>query len=196
MAAGWNFETIPDEEEEHYDVSSGRRRRGPFVLDVSTLGLPINSYVPSFTPICADLVKHTAQIVVNAKVVEAATADATSIKIAKGSYVVSGAILGNGSAGATVSAINKTNADYDVLTLAAAFGATLAVGDVLFTAKTAAGKTQAVVANSALYENHKVTSGINNVALLMKAFDIEPDKLVTPFSANDKANLPYFQFNE
>lgn len=194
MAAGWTFETIPDEEEERYDVSSGRRRRGPFVLDVS--GLQVNSYIPSMTPIYADLVAHTAKIVVNAKVVEAADSTATKVKIAKGSYVQTGAILGNGSAGATVSAIDKTNSDYDVITFSAALGAALSIGDVLFTAKTTAGKTQAIVANSALYERHKVTTGINNVALLMKAFDIEPDKLVTPFSANDKANLPYFQFNE
>ena len=193
--AGWKYNiTPPDEQEERYDVSSGRRRIGAFVLNVN--GLALDSYVPSFTPICADLVAHTAQIVVNAKVVEAADSTATTVKIAKGSYVQTGTILGNGSYGGTVSAINKTNSDYDVITFSAAFGAALSVGDVLFTAKTTAGKTQAVVANSALYENHKVTSGINNVALLMKAFDIEPDKLVTPFSANDKANLPYFQFNE
>ena len=193
--AGWKYNiTPPDEQEERYDVSSGRRRIGAFVLNVN--GLALDSYGPSFTPICADLVKKTAAIVVNCKVVEDAVATATNIKIAKGSYVVSGTILGNGSAGATVDSIDKTNADYDVVTLTAAFGAALSNGDVLFTAKTTAGKAQSIVANSALFENHKVTSGINNVALLMKAFDIEPDKLVTPFSANDKANLPYFQFNE
>ena len=34
------------------------------------------------------------------------------------------------------------------------------------------------------------------IAELMKAFEIEPDKLAIPFHAKDKANMPYFQFNE
>ena len=56
--------------------------------------------------------------------------------------------------------------------------------------------TQLRVANSALFERKKVETGINLVALLMRAFEIEPDKLVMPFSAQDKASLPHFQFNE
>lgn len=77
----------------------------------------------------------------------------------------------------------------------AAMGA-LKSGDVLFEAKAADGITPKNVANSALYETHKVADGINSVALLQRAFEIEPEKLVTPFSAKDKANLPHFQFNE
>ena len=33
------------------------------------------------------------------------------------------------------------------------------------------------------------------VSLLMRAFEIEPTKLVMPFADIDKANMPYFQFN-
>jgi hypothetical protein len=52
------------------------------------------------------------------------------------------------------------------------------------------------VANSALYESRKVENGINLVALLSVAREIEPDKLVVPFSDKDKANLKDFQFND
>ena len=196
MAAGFQYNLPPKEElEERYDVSTGSRRRGSFVLDVT--GVPVGSYIPSFTPIAADLKAHTAKIVVNVKVVEAAAADATSIKIAKNSYVAVGTKLGTGAKGATVSAIDKSNAEYDVLTLSSAFTAALTEGQVLFEATAAGGTTPVNVANSALYETHKVTSGINNVALLRAAGEIEPDKLVTPFSAKDKENLVgWFQFNE
>lgn len=192
--AGFKYNLPPKEEmEERYDVSTGLRRRGNYVLDVT--GLTIGSYVPSFTPIAADLKAKTAKIVVNVLVKENVGATDTKVKIAKGSYVVMGTILGNGTKGATVNAIDKSKAEYDELTLSAAMGA-LKTGDVLFEAKAADGTTPKNVANSALYETHKVADGINCVALLQRAFEIEPEKLVTPFSAKDKANLPHFQFNE
>lgn len=192
--AGFKYNLPPKEEqEERYDVSTGLRRRGNYVLDVT--GLAVGSYVPSFTPIAADLKAKTAKIVVNVLVKENVGATDTKVKIAKGSYVVMGTILGNGTKGATVNAIDKSKAEYDELTLSAAIGA-LKTGDVLFEAKAADGTTPKNVANSALYETHKVIEGINSVALLQRAFEIEPAKLVTPFSAKDKANLPHFQFNE
>ena len=192
--AGFKYNLPPKEEqEERYDVSTGLRRRGNYVLDVA--GLTVGSYVPSFTPIAADLKAKTAKIVVNVLVKENVGATDTKVKIAKGSYVVMGTILGNGTKGATVNAIDKSKAEYDELTLSAAMGA-LKPGDVLFEAKVADGTTPKNVANSALYETHKVADGINSVALLQRAFEIEPEKLVTPFSQKDKANLPHFQFNE
>nr|DAX69611.1 MAG TPA: Head fiber protein [Caudoviricetes sp.] len=192
--AGFKYNLPPKEDhEERYDVSTGLRRRGNYVLDVA--GLTVGSYVPSFTPIAADLKAKTAKIVVNVLVKENVGATDTKVKIAKGSYVVMGTILGNGTKGATVNAIDKSKAEYDELTLSAAIGA-LKTGDVLFEAKAADGTTPKNVANSALYESHKVADGINSVALLQRAFEIEPEKLVTPFSQKDKANLPHFQFNE
>ena len=192
--AGFKYNLPPKEEqEERYDVSTGLRRRGNYVLDVT--GLAVGSYVPSFTPIAADLKAKTAKIVVNVLVKENVGATDTKVKIAKGSYVVMGTILGNGTKGATVNAIDKSKAEYDELTIDAAMGA-LKTGDVLFEAKAADGKEPKNVANSALYETHKVADGINSVALLQRAFEIEPEKLVTPFSDKDKANLPHFQFNE
>lgn len=192
--AGFKYNLPPKEEqEERYDVSTGLRRRGNYVIDVT--GLTVGSYVPSFTPIAADLKAKTAKIVVNVLVKENVGATDTKVKIAKGSYVVMGTILGNGTKGATVNAIDKSKAEYDELTLSAAMGA-LKTGDVLFEAKAADGTTPKNVANSALYETHKVADGINCVALLQRAFEIEPEKLVTPFSQKDKANLPHFQFNE
>nr|DAN46058.1 MAG TPA: Head fiber protein [Caudoviricetes sp.] len=192
--AGFKYNLPPKEEqEERYDVSTGLRRRGNYVLDVT--GLAVGSYVPSFTPIAADLKAKTAKIVVNVLIKENVGATDTKVKIAKGSYVVMGTILGNGTKGATVNAIDKSKAEYDELTLSAAIGA-LKTGDVLFEAKAADGTTPKNVANSALYETHKVADGINSVALLQRAFEIEPEKLVTPFSQKDKANLPHFQFNE
>ena len=196
MSAGFKYNLTPEPTiEERYDVETGRRRRGPYKLD--TTNLPVGEYLPSFTPIAADLKKKTAQVAIRVTVAEAFTTGSnTTLKIKKNPFVYANMFLGNGSKGAQVSSIDKTNADYDTLTLAADFGANLKAGDVLFEASAVGGTTPKAIANSALYERKKIESGIVLVALLMRAFEIEPDKLEIPFHAKDKANMPYFQFNE
>lgn len=195
MAAGFKYDLTPEEvKEERYDVESGRRRIGPYKLDITNL--PVGEYLPSFAPIAADLKKKTATVCIRVSVAEAYTSGSnTTLKIKKSPFVYANMFLGNGSKGAQVNAIDKTNVDYDTLTLAADFGASLKAGDVLFEASAVGGTTPKAVANSALYERHKIWEG-ELVTLLMKAFEIEPDKLAIPFHAKDKANMPYFQFNE
>lgn len=183
------------EAEEKYDVKSGIRRTGPYVLD--TTNLDLYSYIPSFTPIYANLANKTAQVVRNAKVVVEASATDVAIKVAKGSLFVIGMFIGNGSKGGTVTAVNKTNADYDTITVDTTLGVKLAVGTVLFEATAAGGTTQKNIANSALYGRWQVIAGPNNISLLRTAAEIEPSKLTIPFSSNDKAALSgWFQFNE
>jgi hypothetical protein len=196
MAAGFTYNLTPEEvKEERYDVETGRPRRGPYKLD--TANLPVGEYLPSFTPIAADLKKKTAQVAIRVEVAEKFTTGSnTTLKIKKKSFAYAGMHLGNGSNGATVNSIDKSDPNYDTLTLAADFGTTLEVGTVLFEATAATGKTPKVTANSALYERAKIENGIVLVALLMRAFEIEPAKLAIPFHAKDKANMPYFQFNE
>ena len=196
MSAGFKYDLTPEESvEEKYDVETGRRRRGPYKLD--TTNLPVGEYLPSFIPIAADLKKKTAQVAIRVAVAEAFTTGSnTTLKIKKNPFVYANMYLGNGSRGAQVNSIDKSNANYDTLTLAADFGANLKVGDVLFEASAVGGTTPKVIANSALYERKKIESGIVLVAPLMRAFEIEPDKLDMPFHTKDKANMPYFQFNE
>lgn len=196
MAAGFKYNVEPEPSiEERYDISTGVRRRGPYKLD--TTNLTVGSYLPSFTPIAADLVKKTAQVAIRVEVYEKFTTGSnTTLKIKKNSLAYVGMHLGDGSHGATINAIDKSDKAFDKLTLAADFGATLNVGTVLFEATAANGTTPKVIANSALYERAKVEDGIVLVALLMRAFEIEPTKLAMPFHAKDKENLPHFQFNE
>ena len=69
MAAGFKYDLVPpDEQEERYDVQTGIRRRGPFKLD--TQNLVVGSFLPGFTPICADLKNKFAYAVINVRVVE------------------------------------------------------------------------------------------------------------------------------
>ena len=196
MAAGFKYNIEPEPSiEERYDVSTGVRRRGPYKLE--TTNLVAGSFLPSFTPIAADLVKKTAQVAIRVEVYEKFTTGSnTTLKIKKNSLAYVGMHIGDGSHGATINAIDKSDKAFDKLTLAADFGATLQAGTVLFEATAVAGTTPKVVANSALYERKLVENDIVLVALLMRAFEIEPTKLAMPFHAKDKENLPHFQFNE
>lgn len=57
MSAGFKYDLVPPvEQEERYDVQTGIRRRGPFKLD--TQNLVVGSFLPGFTPICAELEKQ------------------------------------------------------------------------------------------------------------------------------------------
>lgn len=196
MSAGFKYNIEPEPSiEERYDVSTGVRRRGPYKLD--TTNLVAGTYLPSFTPIAADLVKKTAQVAIRVEVYEKFTTGTnTTMKIKKNSLAYVGMHIGDGSHGATINAIDKSDKAFDKLTLAADFGATLQAGVVLFEATAVNGTTPKVVANSALYERKLVENDIVLVALLMRAFEIEPAKLAMPFHAKDKEKLPYFQFNE
>ena len=189
MAAGFKYNLEPEvEQEERYDVETGRRRRGPYKLD--TTNLVVGSYLPSFTPIAADLVKKTSQVAIRVEVYEKFTTGSnTTLKIKKRSLAYKGMHLGNGAHGATINAIDKADKAFDKLTLAADFGENLEAGTVLYEATAADGTTPKVIANSALYERKQVEDGIVLVSLLMRAFEIEPTKLVMPFADIDKANM-------
>ena len=195
MSAGFKYDLVPPvEQEERYDVQTGIRRRGPYKLD--TTNLAVGTILPSFIPVYADLKNKFAHTVRNIRVAEA-FASGTSIKIAKTPLAYVGMFIGNGSKGAKVTAIDKSNEKYDVLTIEAAFGENVAKDAVLFEAAAVDGTKQKYVANSALYERTKVDDGIVLVALLRTAAEIEPSKLAIPFSENDKANLKgWFEFNE
>ena len=195
MAAGFKYNLEPEvEQEERYDVETGRRRRGPYKLD--TTNLVVGSYLPSFTPIAADLVKkHPKWLSVWKYMRSLRQAPIPTLKIKKRSLAYKGMHLGNGAHGATINAIDKADKAFDKLTLAADFGENLEAGTVLYEATAADGTTPKVIANSALYERKQVEDGIVLVSLLMRAFEIEPTKLVMPFADIDKANMPHFQFN-
>ena len=158
MSAGFKYDLVPPvEQEERYDVQTGIRRRGPYKLD--TTNLAVGTILPSFIPVYADLKNKFAHTVRNIRVAEA-YASGTSIKIAKTPLAYVGMFIGNGSKGAKVTAIDKSNEKYDVLTIEAAFGENVAKDAVLFEAAAVDGTKQKYVANSALYERTKVDDGI------------------------------------
>lgn len=197
MASGTHYNLTPEyQPQEFYRVESGKRKSGPYKLDITNL--VVGSFLPVFTPVQVDLVKHTLVPVRNVKVVESYTtgADALSIKIAKKSLAYVGMFVGNGKKGAEVTAIDKSNAKYDVLTIKAAFGENIAKDAVLFEAKAVDGTEKKNTANFVLYDSKKVEDeGAVLCTLLMQAYEVKESKLILPIHELDKVGLTSrFQF--
>lgn len=198
MAAGTKYNLTPEyKPEELYRVETGVRKSGPWKLDIANL--VVGSVLPVFTPIQADLKKRTIVPVRNFRVVEAYTTgdSVLSIKVAKGSLAYVGMFIGSGKKGAEVTAIDKTNKAYDVLTIKAAFGENIAKDAVLFEATAVAGTSKKNTSNFVLFDAKKVEDdGPVLCTLLMQAYEVKESKLPMPIHELDKVGLTSrFQFD-
>lgn len=188
MPAGFKYDMNPIEKvmPEMCRFETVYRLSGGFNLDISNLA-GVDA-IPPLTPVVIDFVTRKAVAVINVEVVESIVAGATALKIKKGSLVGAGAHLGNGSNGGTVSAIDKSNADYDLVTLVE--GSTLAAekGAVLFEATAVGGKTPKATANFLNYAWTKVVEGAT-ITAIGRAYEIRPTRLIAPISEKDKVTL-------
>lgn len=129
MASGITYDLTPLEvEKELYRVETGFRLDGGVNLTDATLA--DGSYLPPMAPLAVNFATRVAVAVKNVKVVEAALINATEIKVAKKSLAYVGMYLGKGAAAAQVTAIDKTNTGYDLLTIT--LGEAVALGTILF----------------------------------------------------------------
>lgn len=197
MAAGTKYNLSAEyKPEELYRVETGVRKSGPWKLDITNL--TVGSTLPAFTPVQADLKVRTIVPVRNLQVVEAYTTGDTalSIKVKKGSLAYVGMFIGSGKKGAKVTAIDKSNKDYDALTIAAAFGENIAKDAILFEATAAGGTSKKNTANFVLYDEKKVEDdGPVLCTLLMQAYEVKIPKLHMPIHELDMEGLTdRFQF--
>lgn len=188
MPAGFKFNIKPEHEIalEAARFETCYRMTGGFNLDITNL--PKGEYVPSLAPLFVDFSTRKAYAVKNVRVVEAAASGATSLKVAKGSFAAVGDKFIVGSALVTVSAIDKTNENFDTLTVSAT-GAAVAKDDVLAEGKTS-GQTVAPVRTATClnYAYVKVEDGAT-VTAIGRIFEIDRKKLVAPVSDADVASL-------
>jgi hypothetical protein len=190
MAAGMQYDLNPQENErELWSQETTYRYIGGFNLNDSDI--PDGAKLPPLAPLAIDFTTRKAKVCKTAKVVEAAAAGATTLKVAKGSFIIVGTVLGTGaasSAGAgTVSAIDKSNTGYDLLTVSATT-ATLAVGDVIIETSAAGGTTPKNVANALNYSWVKQEAGAT-LAAVGQAYEIKLSKLYLPLGSKEQASL-------
>ena len=195
MGAGTKYNLTPQyKPEELYRIETGVRKSGPWKLDTTNLKDGVT--LPVFTPVEADLSKRTIAPVRNVEVYETVAATDTSIKIKKTPLAYAGMFLGDGKKGVTVKSVDRSNSDYDELTLEAAADVALEKGVILFESVKADGKTKKNTANFVLYDAKKVeTDSPVPCTLLMQAYEVKEKKLHVPIHELDKAGLTSrFQF--
>lgn len=189
MPAGlhYNLEQIEKPTPEMCRIETIYRYSGGFNLVLTNLtGVKT---IPPLTPLVLDFKKRQATVVINVEVAEKYTTG-TSMKVKKNSLAYVGMFIGDGTNGAKVNKIDKTNVDYDTLTLAAAFGSsvTIEAGTVLFEAKAQDGIEPKATATALNYATTKVEEGAT-VTAIGRAYEIRPTKLIVPISEKDKASL-------
>ncbi len=189
MPAGlhYNLEQIEKPTPEMCRIETIYRYSGGFNLVLTNLtGVKT---IPPLTPLVLDFKKRQATVVINVEVAEKYTTG-TSMKVKKNSLAYVGMFIGDGTNGAIVNKIDKANADYDTLTLAAAFGnsVTVKAGTVLFEAKAQDGTEPKATATALNYATTKVEEGAT-VTAIGRAYEIRPTKLIVPISEKDKASL-------
>lgn len=187
MAAGVHYDDPFKEEKELYAVETGYRYKGGFNLDVE--GLPKGKEVPVLCPLALNFSERKAYVVVNLKVYEKATSGTTSVKIHKGSFVkVGGKYMLNKSTYIEVSAVDTSNDEYDLLTVAST-SADIAAGSVLAEANVSGSSATAVRSATALnYARTKIEDGAT-VTALGRAYEIKEVELSVPLTAADKTSL-------
>lgn len=120
-------------------IEIGKELTGGFTIDLSKF--PKGSVVQTGTPIAVDESTRQAKVHIAVKVYEAAASGDTQIKVVKlsgGSTLSSGqfvmvaptTLTGTGT-GLTISSVDSTNKEYDVLTLSAALTTAIAVDAIL-----------------------------------------------------------------
>lgn len=189
MPAGlhYNLEQIEKPTPEMCRIETIYRYSGGFNLVLTNLtGVKT---IPPLTPLVLDFKKRQATVVINVEVAEKYTTG-TSMKVKKNSLAYVDMFIGDGTNGAKVNKIDKANADYDTLTLAAAFGSSVTVeaGTVLFEAKAQDGTEPKATATALNYATTKVEEGAT-VTAIGRAYEIRPTKLIVPISEKDKASL-------
>lgn len=135
-------------EKELYRIDTAYRLSGGFNIAENELAkLAGQTHIPVLCPLFIDFANRTFKVVQNAKVYEDAAAAATTLKIAKGSFVqVNDELLVGEGQSVTVTAISKSNDDYDALTVDS-LPVAIAAGTVVSKAKFE--KLSAVVAADA-----------------------------------------------
>lgn len=145
--------------------------------------------IPPMTPLVLDFKARKATAVINVEVAEKYTTG-TSMKIKKGSLAYVGMFIGDGTNGAKVTKVDKSNEAYDTLTLAAAFGSSVTVeaGTVLYEATAVEGTEKKALATALNYAWTKAEPGAT-VTAIGRAYEIRPSRLIAPISEADKESL-------
>jgi len=167
--------------------------QGGYTLD--TDGLVAGSIIPAGTVMIGDDATRKAKVLKSATIVEAAAADALVYKVSKNHQFATGDNISLGVKGKAYPAtVDKSNANYDTLTVPTSLGLA-AVGAVLFQSSTTGATNSAVagVPTGTLLESRKVEA---NTTLTLALRATVYARRIPGVPADVKALLPLIIFSQ
>lgn len=176
-------------EEEIWQERTVRRLSGGFNI-VLTPGLAAFGWLLKGAFLAINFAERKATLIKTVALVQAAGATDTAFRVAKGKgdLFLPGEFIGTGTKAVTVSTVDKTNPDYDVINTDAAIGA-LANGSVL-TLATAAGASKLVTGDliAMNYAPVKI-EGVPHCTAVVQAWEVKSSKLPYPVTDAIKTAL-------
>lgn len=166
--------------------------QGGFRLD--TTGLTAGAVIKAGNPMTFDAATRVAKPLAVGKITEDAGSSATSYKIAKGSRLKVGDYFASktGNKAYAITAIDTTNAGYDLVTVGTTIGA-VTNGDFVFASSTTGATTSSFGGvNGLLYADHVVDSG-ESVSVVLRG---TPYARRVPYSADLEAALPRIIYSQ
>lgn len=180
-------EVLPTQPEFWRDETTYRMSVG-FYLDLS--GLEAGMIIDKGCPVAVDYAAQTAKPCKRVRINAAVASNGVNLKIDKGSLVKSGDYVSNGTTTSQVTAVDRTNASYDTITVAATLGA-LAVGAILFEAEDGSQEPKSL-ATHLNYRRTHVPSDLGSkitMTAVGRAYEIKNSVLPNPCCDADKENL-------
>ena len=165
---------------------------------------PVGSVVQEGTPCYFDEIARTVALHISFEVYETAALNATSIKVKKnlnnsvarsGMYVmVAPATVAGTGTGITVSAVDTSNAAYDVFTVGA-LAAEITAGTILVEAdKSGSGAVTLVQPNGLIVDDIYKDANAPYFSANVAFAGVIKSRIISPISAAIKASLPKIQF--
>lgn len=167
--------------------------RGGFTLDTS--GLTIGATIPAGTPVEYNEQTRKAKVLKTARVVTTTGASPTQYQVEKGHDLKVGNYLGNkttGSAAYAITAIDTSNANYDVVTVGTTIGAA-SEGDALYvsTATGASASALGITPNGLLYDDVEVSKDAT-ISVVVRG-TVYARRIAAPTAV--RANMPQIIFS-
>lgn len=167
--------------------------QGGFGLDIT--GLPAGVIIPAGTPMIFDEATRLAKPLVNSKIYEAAGNTDVAYKVTKGSLFAIGDYFSavKGGKAYAITAIDTTNAAYDLITVGTTLGVVIAVGATVFESTATGASASALPAIGGLLYSDTVVEAGETVSVAIKA-TVYARRV--PYTADIAAALPHIIYSQ
>lgn len=191
MSLKYNVITPAARENEIWDERTVHRLSGGFNI-VGFDQFALSGWLPKGIPLSLDHVARTATPIKGGILQTAVAAVDTQMKLLKTAnnqpLFAVGDYIGNATNAVLVTAVDKSNEAYDLITLSGAFGSIIAIGGTVLSAS-AAGASKILKAHALNYAPVKWESGKQACSAVIQAYEVRNGFLPYPLTTTQQSEL-------